>query len=802
MIKSIILTALSLGIAFCNYAQNGFRGEVIGSDGAPVPKARITIANTPYALFTNFEGEFSIADIPAGNYEIRIAAIGYETLEKEFEVKGINAPVQHFVLLDQYYQMPQVDIIERRNQLNSNTPGSVSRIDEKTLQEINPISANEVFRQVPGVHVVDEEGMGLRINIGIRGLDPDKSRNTLILEDGVPVALGPYGEPEMYYSPAIERMSAIEILKGSGSILHGPQTVGGVVNYITKDPTKTETFELGLRGGSGGLFSANAFYGNTYGKAGVAFNVLHKRADNIGMLNFHLTDISAKIKIQTSQRSVLGMKLGIYNEESNATYVGLTTPMYNMGNMDFVRIAPDDLMAVRRYSVSITHDYIFSERSKLKTTAFAYTTTRNWRRQDFTYNNLNANGEVSNYPANYSGVYWGDTTIAGGAILMRNSTGNRNRQFEVAGLESRFSHEYGLFGTKNFLVAGARFMFERAYEQRINGKVTDLSYGTLQEAEIRTGLGTSVFIHNQTQITDKFSLTAGLRAEMLIYERAIERLSNVDTSIVNNTNTIGIIPGAGLNYTFNKNNTVFAGVHRGFAPPRIKDAISNSGEDVQLDAELSWNYEVGTRGNIFKGIAYELTFFHMDFSNQVIPVSESSGGAGAGLVNGGHTTHSGVEFHTIISLHDLIKMNKHRITLAGNVTLVEAKFSEDRFVGADASNVRGNYTPYAPRTLSNAAITYEHPIGIGFRFQSTFVGEQFSDPLNTIEARTDGRNGKIDAYQVFDATAMYHIKKINTTLTFGVKNITNERPIVSRRPQGIRVMNPRLFTVSLLWKLG
>lgn len=802
MIKHLLLLGFYLSFSLFAQAQKGFRGEVISSDGTPVPKARVTFNNTTYVVLTNTDGEFNISEIPVGSYEIRIFAMGYDILEKAVEVKGIDAPVQHFVLNDQYYHMPQVDIVERRNQLNSNTPGSISTIDEKTLSEINPISGNEVFRQVPGVHVVDEEGMGLRINIGIRGLDPDKSRNTLILEDGIPVALGPYGEPEMYYTPAIERMSSVEILKGSGSILHGPQTVGGVVNYITKDPTKTETLELGLRTGSGGLFSANAFYGNTYGKAGVAFNVLHKRAENIGMLDFHLTDISAKIKIQTSHRSVLGMKLGIYNEESNATYVGLTTSMYNAGSMDFVRIAPNDLMAVRRYSVSMTHDFFINERVKLKTTAFAYTTTRNWRRQDFAYNQLNANGEVSNYPSNYSGVFWGDTTIAGGAILMRNSTGNRNRQFEVAGIESRYSQEYQVLGTKNFLVAGARFMFERAYEQRINGKVTDLSYGTLQDAEIRTGLGTSVFVHNQTQINDKFSLTAGVRGEGLLYDREIQRLANVDTLITNNTNTMALIPGAGLNYTINQNNTIFAGIHRGFAPPRLKDAISNTGEDVQLDAELSWNYELGSRGKLFKGLTYELTFFYMDFSNQVIPVSESSGGFGAGLINGGRTTHAGLEFHAIVSLHDMIKMKKHRLTLAGNMTFVEARFSEDRFVGSSQTNVNGNYTPYAPRTLSNASLTYEHQLGFGFRFQSTFVGEQFSNALNSIDPTADGRNGKIDSYKVFDATAMYHIKKIKTTLTFGVKNITNERPIVSRRPQGIRVMNPRLFTVSLLWKLG
>lgn len=792
---------LSACLSTVVFGQNGLRGEVIDKEGIPVPKAKVFIINTPHYQTTNMLGEFTIQDIATGVYTVEISAYGFETLTKHVEVKGIQAPVLHFVLTDLFYQMPQVDIVERRNQLNSNTPGSITSIDEKTLTQINPVTANEVFRQVPGVHVVDEEGMGLRINIGIRGLDPDKSRNVLILEDGIPVALGPYGEPEMYYSPAIEKMSGIEVLKGSGSILHGPQTIGGVVNYVTKDPTKTETLDFTLRGGQGGLFSANAFYGNTYGKAGVAFNVLHKRAENIGMLDFALTDISGKIKIQTSARSIFGVKLGIYNETSNATYIGLTQPMYNAGNQDFVRISPNDLMEVRRYAVSLTHDFVINENSKLKTTAFAYTTTRNWKRQDFVYNNLNASGEVSNYPNNFSGIIWGDTTIAGGAILMRNSTGNRNRQFEVSGVESRYSRNHTFGGMKNFFVGGARFLVERAFEQRVNGTVTHLPYGVLRDAEVRTGLGTSVFLHNQTQISDRFSATIGVRGELLSYERSIQRVNNLDTLIENTTNTMVLIPGVGLNYTLGGHSAIFAGIHRGFAPPRIKDAISNTGDDVQLEAELSWNYEIGTRGKLTKGLLYEFTLFYMDFSNQVIPVSESSGGVGAGLTNGGRTTHGGGEFNAQIQIDELIKMPRHRLSLGGNATYVEARFADDRFVGGDSENVFGNYTPYAPRFLSNANITYEYQNGFGFRFQSTFVGDQFSNPLNSIEPTSDGRNGKLDAYQIFDATAMYHAKKINTLFSLSVKNMTDERPIVSRRPQGIRVMNPRLIMLTVKWTL-
>ncbi len=140
-------------------------------------------------------------------------------------------------------------------------------VDSKTSDIL--IGANEVFRNVPGVNVRDEEGQGLRPNIGIRGLDPTRSRKVLMLEDGVPIALAPYGEPELYYNPPIDRMKRIEILKGSGSILFGPQTVGDVINYITRQPPRIPTFSARIQGGSNDFYSGLFSYGGTWGDVGV-----------------------------------------------------------------------------------------------------------------------------------------------------------------------------------------------------------------------------------------------------------------------------------------------------------------------------------------------------------------------------------------------------------------------------------------------------------------------------------------------------------------------------------------------------
>ena len=117
-------------------------------------------------------------------------------------------------------------------------PGSAEIITKEHLETSQPQTINEALKQVTGVSVRDEEGLGLRQNISIRGVNGDRSRKILLLEDGVPVSLAPYGENAAYYSPEIERISEIEIRKGSGSIEYGTQTIGGLVHYKTPNPTK------------------------------------------------------------------------------------------------------------------------------------------------------------------------------------------------------------------------------------------------------------------------------------------------------------------------------------------------------------------------------------------------------------------------------------------------------------------------------------------------------------------------------------------------------------------------------------
>ncbi|MCF8318990.1 MAG: TonB-dependent receptor [Sphingobacteriaceae bacterium] len=695
-------------------------------------------------------------------------------------------------------EMPQVVIIGKKDRLFTQVPGSVSIIDPKELKQTAALTSNEVLRKIPGLNVVDEEGAGLRLNIGSRGLDPDRSRNVLVLEDGIPIALGPYGEPELYFSPSIDKMAGVEVVKGSGQILFGPQTTGGVLNMFTFDPPATEQTRMKLSGGMGGIFSGLWSYGNSLGKVGFLVSYLHKTANKLGQTWFQVNDLSAKIKLHTSKRSSLGLKLGMYHELSNSTYIGLTQTMFDAGGQDYAQLAPLDRLPIKRYSISATHKIYVNPRFSLQTTAFGYTISRNWQRQDFTFNAS---------ASNKSGQIWGDTGVSNGAIYMLNSSGNRNRQFAVAGLEPQVKWEYTLFNTQNELQSGVRYLYEQADEQFIIGQKANASAGDMRDSEVRRGNAVSFYAQNKITLTPKLSLNVGVRYENFKYERQILRgrftINNQvlvrDTNLVANNDVQSIIPGAGVNYAWSNKLQFFAGIHKGFAPPRIKDAISASGLPYNLDAESSMNYEVGSRFNVDEILGFELTAFAMDFDNQLIPVSVSSGNTNAaGIINGGKTMHKGIETGFKLDFAKLLG-TKNSIKLESNATFQNAYYNANRFVPANGSsiNVKGYQVPYSPRVMINSAISYSPEKGIGFKLATNYISSQFSDELNSIIPNANGRIGKIGSRVITDFNLFYQVPKRKISAYIAAKNIGNVRYISTRRPEGIRVGLPRLISAGL-----
>jgi Fe(3+) dicitrate transport protein len=689
--------------------------------------------------------------------------------------------------LDSMMYLPEVKVLgHHADRLFRDVPGAVTVIGARELKSIAPLNTSDVLRKSPGIHVIDEDGAGLRTNIGVRGLNPIRSNKVLVLEDGIPITLNPYGEPSLYFSPVVDKMEGIEVLKGSGQLEFGPQTIGGVVNFITARPPQQRESRLKINAGGGGYISGYGSHGNTVGNVGYQLNVTHKRADQLGALRFNVTDISGKLHMRLGEKSSVGVKLGYHNENSNSTYLGITQDMYDRNDNLRTTLTPDDLMLVRKLSASIVHNYRFNDRVDLQTTAYGYTIRRDWRRQQFSRNGLNENS---------SGVVWGNPSLTnGGAIFMSNRTDWRNRQYEVGGVEVKLNIKHSLFSAENNLKTGARFTKEAAYEQFVQGKKPDSWGGTMRDNEVRLGTAFSGFVINNTKIGDNFSIEYGLRLENYDYERRIHsgRFSIGGSTVVRDTlvaftrSTFAFLPGVGINYSAGENVSFFAGVHRGFAPPVVKSAINESGAVSAVDKEVSTNYELGARWVVGNYLTFSPTLFYTDFENQVIPVTLATNATG--IANGGRTLHKGIEADLEIDVAKALG-SKHSATLGGNVTYTDARFNGD-----DAID---NVLPYAPRLVYNHRASLSLSNGFGVTIYGNYVGKQFSDNKSTAPASRDGMIGKIDGRYLLDATVLYKFRKRNVTLNVSGKNLLNKKYIASRNPEGIRVGLDRFITAGV-----
>jgi len=692
-----------------------------------------------------------------------------------------------------------VEIIGARPVDLARIPGSASLISSRQLKAQQPLSGNEVLRTVPGVFLQEEEGLGLRANIGIRGLDPNRSRTVLVLEDGVPVSLAPYGEPEMYYTPPVNRMERMEVIKGSGSIMFGPQTIGGVVNYITPDAPQTPGARGSVTGGSGRSLSAQLGYGGTWGMFRATSGLLRKQAHDINGLMFDVTDFTAKTGYRTDKSDILA-KLSLYAENSNATYLGLTDSMFRAQSRNHP--SPNDRLRLRRAALTAVFERELSQTTELRALAYAYETVRDWQRQDYTYSRN------------------------GNSIAFRNSTGNRDRSFQVAGIEPRISTVWALGRMSNVLDFGARVHIEHTRDQYLTGASATARTGSVRDDEKRDGRALSAFIQNRLFATPALEITPGVRVERFAFDRNVLRTrvkrtvngvttnTPEDVDISNDDGIFGIIPGIGAAWNLKESLTLFAGGHAGFAPPRTKDALIYENRQLApdeqvpspvslgLDAERSWNYEIGVRGRPNAFASFEATAFLLDFSNQIIEPSLSSGSVSqSALANQGRTRHTGVEAAVSVDVGKALAQSVSLILTAAG-TLTNAVFSADRLLqhGTLVENVRGNRLPYSPRLTSHLSASLNHPSGVGLRLDATAVGRQFTDNFETIAGSLNGRTGAIPGYRVVDASARYLIPGSDgLELTASAKNLADKYYIASRRPEGIKPGLPRLFSVGFRW---
>ncbi len=660
-------------------------------------------------------------------------------------------------------QLPRIDVVGEDEQAVAKQPGSVAIIEKEELELLQPLSTQDALKTVPGVVVREEEGYGFIPNIGMRGLDPNRSQKLLVLEDGVPVAPGLFLANESYYSPRIERMESIEVLKGAAGLRYGPTTIGGVINYKTKDPEGG--VKVTAKAGSHGyhLLGLDAGGVSPSGEAVGGISVVTAQGDGFRNNAFDMNDVVLKGGMALGSNQWVSAKFTYYDNEVNTSYVGLRPNEYR--NDPTKNPAPNDYFLTDRYSFDINHELQINEDMKLNTLLYWSHLNRDYWRRDIASRSAD-----------------GTTFVAcGGASYCMSG---RNRAFEMMGIDSRLFINHRAFGIGNEAEIGIRLHSDHLSNQTVRSKTDENARsGTLTGDDTQKARGIAFYGQNRFIITDKLAITPGLRIESYEQERKNELNGDFGES-----NNVEVMPGLGLTWQLIPQAQLFAGAYKGFSPAMVATAISADGTDQELDAERSTNFEIGVRGALSR-LGYEATAFYMDFENQIVPQSES-GGVGATVTNAGKTLHQGLEGALDYALGG-------GWSVGANATWVlTAKYNSTKIVGGIDRN--GNRLPYAPELTANLSLNYK--VG-GFKtsLSAYHVSSQFVDPENTKAESADGRRGEIPAYTTMDLSAHYAVnKQLNVFGT--VRNLLDRKYIASRNPDGIFPGAERNFEVGMNYK--
>lgn len=668
-------------------------------------------------------------------------------------------------------------------------PGSGVRISGLLLERLQPRSIEEVLRTVPGLYVRPEEGFGLRPNIGVRGLPPTRSTKVLLLEDGVPFTLAPYGDPASYYHPPVERFSAVEVLKGAGQILYGPQTIGGVINYLTPIPRGRAGGQLRLSGGTRAYGNVHLTYQGTRreGQGGWVLDLMHKR----GQLNrdhtfSRVTDLTAKLLQGLSSSGRLMLKLNAYDENSQVTYPGLTQAQFEEN--PYQNPFKDDNFRFKRFGAHMAYEQLLGRRWFLLGNAYGYVIDRHWWRQGTLVwrNGQWVVEDNSADPGNYPGVR---------IVLAPNRNDGRLRHYEVWGLESRLHHSQRTGSLEHEVDFGIRYHQEFQHRYQIRGRAPTARTGAIVEDNDRYTRAYSAFLQDRIRWSD-WTISLGTRLELIHYRR-VNNLAMEGLGVSGRTRILGLIPGAGIAYSPSTRWTLFAGLHRGFAPPRVEDAIGNDGLSTELDAEMSWNAELGLRYTDEERLQVELTAFRLSFANQIIPAS-LAGGVTSVLTNAGQTLHEGLELSARASGAFLSPLLRPLSAHLSYTYLPIARYEGERYSILDRSvRITGNRLPYAPEHLLEAGLWVELA-GLNLGLVCGHVSEQFADDLNTVEPTPNGRQGLLPAYTLWNLSAEYRTPIRGLVLKAAVKNLANTLYIADRT-RGILVGSPRTAQLGLTW---
>ena len=700
--------------------------------------------------------------------------------------------------------------------------GSATYLDIDDLRVHSISDINSALRRVPGVYVRPEDGYGNFPNISLRGIDMGRSSKVTIMEDGILAAPAPYSAPSAYYSPTLERMSGLEVIKGSSQVKYGPHTTGGAINYLsTAIPEEFTTYSK-VYYGSFDEMVAHIYHGGKQdtdiGRIGYLVEGYYRTTDGFkelqgaaGETGFTRSEPMLKLSWEpnTANYQSIELKLSSTDFDANETYLGITDEDFRVN--PYTRYAATrndriDTYASRGY---LRHFAELGGNASLKTTAYFNNFHRNW----FKLDKVNGKSAYKEWDdPSYLAVVKGEA-----AGELRNKANNRD--YSSKGIESVLTYDLALGSLDNQVKLGVRYhedevnrlQWYQHYTQDSNGNLAttgpDAPSGKAGDRRQNTEAW-SVYLEDRIAISDKLTVTPGIRYESLDYSYD-QNARTSDKSPAAGSGDLDVVTGGlGLSYDLQDNLNLFAGVYRGASLPGPRSYI-RSGESLKEESSVS--YELGAR---YQNEAFIATgaIFYSDLSDFIVPdnlgtgFEEFEGGKTVVIDDGpndGEISALGLELQLG---YDFGAANGagYSLPVTFGLTLTEAEFDsgansadgESIFSGAQS----GNAVPYIPVVQFHAGIGLE--VGkYRVALDGTCVGKSHASGANGVgtfdnAGNYDSRYGEVPSYFTADLTVQYQISD-STKVFATARNLFDAEYIVGRLPQGARPGMPQSFLVGI-----
>ncbi|TNE53002.1 MAG: TonB-dependent receptor [Bacteroidetes bacterium] len=801
MDRSFLKYCLIFGLLFVGqltgYGQM-LKGKVVDEKGEAI-----------YGVRIHSGSERAVSD-PDGRFQIRRTGKAFQFIHTRYDTLFVSATEIEtksvFTMRSLIQEMDQVTII--KNRLNHFDIGYLPPV--KGVQIATGTNAiikteghqgakstgnpRELFAKIPGINIWESDGAGIQMGVGGRGLSPNRAANFNMRQNGYDISADALGYPESYYTPPLEALEAIEIIRGSASLQYGTQ-FGGLMNFVIREAPLDSPFELTSRwtGGSFGYLGAFNRVAGKHRRWSYQLYHQYKKGDGyrpksaffqhqfFGQLAYYLND-AHRLKLEYTGMNYDARQPG-----------GLTDFQFEQDLFQTNRSR--NWFRVRWNVLALHYDWFVSSKAHFNVRAFGMHSER--------------------YALGFLGK-----------INQLDPGGNREMiagLFRNAGVEARYLKRYQIrfFGKKiksAFLVGSRYYQGITNSEQGTapDGDGSDFRFLNPRDLEASSyrfpSRNAAAFTDNLFYLGKNWTANLGARLEYIqsasegYYKQYSIHPLNMDTlgiyTINGQSGLKRVVPliGAGATRRIGKLTSMYTNVTTNYRAVNFNDIRINNPNivvDTMMRDEYGATSELGFRGMIGRNLYVDLAAFYLFYGDK-IGIAPEEDGVRKIRTNIGDAVNKGIEvFSEWDFLRSIRDSSEQSATIFVNFSWIDATYIRSR-----ERNYVGKKVEYVSEYVFRTGLKYKGKKW-SVQLQYSYNSGQFADASNSFEASGDAVLGYVPSYQVLDLSGRWDLPK-GFRIEGGVNNLLNEQYFTRRATAypgpGILPSDGRSFYLTLQYQ--